>query len=72
VYDYFLVDVANARTQSVALNNYKTKQITSMSVRVVMTYHGTDPAMVAIASSFAQVGRRASVLVGSMYCDGTW
>jgi opacity protein-like surface antigen len=78
VFDNFNVVVTSTTvpgsgyTKPVASNDYKTKQITSMSVNVVMTYHGTDPAMVAIASSFAQVGRRASVLVGSMYCDGTW
>lgn len=88
VYDYFGIDgnanviggasgyvqltPTNAHTHPVANNDYKTKTLTRMSVRVIMTYHGTDAAMVAIASQFAQVGRRASVSVGSMYCDGTW
>jgi hypothetical protein len=71
VYDYFIVDVANAHTRPVANNDYKAKQVINMSVRVVMTYHGTDPAMVAIASQYAQVGRRPSVSVDEIYCDGT-
>ena len=87
VYDYFGIDgnanvignnpgyvqltPTNAHTHPVANNDYKTKTLTRMSVRVVMTYHGTDPVMMAIASSFAQVGRRASVSVGEIYGDGT-
>jgi hypothetical protein len=77
VFDNFNVVVTSTTvpgsgyTKPVASNDYKTKQITSMSVGVVMTYHGTDPVMMAIAESFAQVGRRASVSVGEIYGDGT-